>query len=384
MISMPIGPFLIFFFALSVLSHISNHILYRYLYMSAGVTAEDVRTYLWSTAEGNRHAHRSRNRQLWPWLEMRSGHSQEFYTMSRYCSLTNLPIKLYFVGVMVIFATRLYQYTWALGAAMLVLWAIFTLLGFRYGKYIQAETADFFDSSRYKPYRPKRESDEEEADTPEEPYEEIPYAGPFEAAEPEVAQRRRFRRGYTQKLFVVAVVLVFLVLPMLSSKFLPSSSTPEATTQPQTSQSPAESSYPPLFSGTDSVAALYNRLEELGYHPAMAVGQLSDTYPGIILSDGILVEEEGLHLEYLVLTQESQAKDLAQGLQHQLYELVAARDPDITEESGEGYTLYTQETEGDYGVVVRDGTNILYVYCPQYDTTWMKWFLNDLGYLSDY
>ena len=65
-------------------------------------------------------------------------------------------------------------------------------------------------------------------------------------------------------------------------------------------------------------------------------------------------------------------------------ELVAARDPDITEESGEGYTLYTQETEGDYGVVVRDGTNILYVYCPQYDTTWMKWFLNDLGYLSDY
>ena len=381
---MPIGPFLIFFFALSVLSHISNHILYRYLYMSAGVTAEDVRTYLWSTAEGNRHAHRSRNRQLWPWLEMRSGHSQEFYTMSRYCSLTNLPIKLYFVGVMVIFATRLYQYTWALGAAMLVLWAIFTLLGFRYGKYIQAETADFFDSSRYKPYRPKRESDEEEADTPEEPYEEIPYAGPFEAAEPEVAQRRRFRRGYTQKLFVVAVVLVFLVLPMLSSKFLPSSSTPEATTQPQTSQSPVESSYPPLFSGTDSVAALYNRLEELGYHPAMAVGQLSDTYPGIILSDGILVEEEGLHLEYLVLTQESQAKDLAQGLQHQLYELVAARDPDITEESGEGYTLYTQETEGDYGVVVRDGTNILYVYCPQYDTTWMKWFLNDLGYLSDY
>ena len=36
---MPIGPFLIFFFALSVLSHISNHILYRYLYMSAGVTS---------------------------------------------------------------------------------------------------------------------------------------------------------------------------------------------------------------------------------------------------------------------------------------------------------------------------------------------------------
>lgn len=381
MISMPIGPFLIFFFALSVLSHISNHILYRYLYMSAGVTAEDVRTYLWSTAEGNRHAHRSRNRhdQLWAWMERRSGYAKEFYTMSRYCSLTNLPIKLYFVGVMVIFATRLYQYTWALGAAMLVLWAIFTLLGFRYGKYIQAETADFFDSSRYKPYRPKRESDEEEADTSEEPYEEIPYAGPFEAAEPEVAQRRRFRRGYTQKLFVVAVVLVFLVLPMLSSKFLPSSSTPEATTQP--SEFPSAQ---PTSAGTPEAQAMYDRLEQEGFHPLNAVGQLSDTYPGIILSDGILVEEEGLHLEYLVLTQESQAKDLAQGLQHQLYELVAARDPDITEESGEGYTLYTQETEGDYGVVVRDGTNILYVYCPQYDTTWMKWFLYELGYLSTF
>ena len=133
-----------------------------------------------------------------------------------------------------------------------------------------------------------------------------------------------------------------------------------------------------------ALSRLLARLEQEGFHPLNAVGQLSDTYPGIILSDGILVEEQGLHLEYLVLTQESQAKDLAQGLQHQLYELVAARDPDITEESGEGYTLYTQETEGDYGVVVRDGTNILYVYCPQYDTTWMKWFLNDLGYLSDY
>ena len=376
---MPIGPFLIFFFALSVLSHISNHILYRYLYMSAGVTAEDVRTYLWSTAEGNRHAHRSRNRQLWPWLEMRSGHSQEFYTMSRYCNFCNLPAVLYTLAGVGMMVVRLHPYIWVLGAAMIALWAILTLLGVMYGKRIQAETADFFDSSRYKPYRPKRESDEEEADTPEEPYEEIPYAGPFEAAEPEVAQRRRFRRGYTQKLFVVAVVLVFLVLPMLSSKFLPSSSTPEATTQP--SEFPSAQ---PTSAGTPEAQAMYDRLDQEGFHPLNAVGQLSDTYPGIILSDGILVEEEGLHLEYLVLTQESQAKDLAQGLQHQLYELVAARDPDITEESGEGYTLYTQETEGDYGVVVRDGTNILYVYCPQYDTTWMKWFLNDLGYLSDY
>ena len=212
MISMPIGPFLIFFFALSVLSHISNHILYRYLYMSAGVTAEDVRTYLWSTAEGNRHAHRSRNRQLWPWLEMRSGHSQEFYTMSRYCNFCNLPAVLYTLAGVGMMVVRLHPYIWVLGAAMIALWAILTLLGVMYGKRIQAETADFFDSSRYKPYRPKRESDEEEADTPEEPYEEIPYAGPSEAAEPEVAQRRRFRRGYTQKLFVVAVVLVFLVL----------------------------------------------------------------------------------------------------------------------------------------------------------------------------
>ena len=381
MISMPIGPFLIFFFALSVLSHISNHILYRYLYMSAGVTAEDVRTYLWSTAEGNRHAHRSRNRQLWPWLEMRSGHSQEFYTMSRYCNFCNLPAVLYTLAGVGMMVVRLHPYIWVLGAAMIALWAILTLLGVMYGKRIQAETADYFDSSRYKPYRPKLESDEEEADTPEEPYEEIPYAGPFEAAEPEVAQRRRFRRGYTQKLFVVAVVLVFLVLPMLSSKFLPSSSTPEATTQPQTSQSPTQQDESQI---SKEYLTMYAQLVEAGFTPTDALVQLSDTYPGIDLSRALLVEEEGMHLEYLVLTQESQAKDLAQGLQHQLYELVAARDPDITEESGEGYTLYTQETEGDYGVVVRDGTNILYVYCPQYDTTWMKWFLNDLGYLSDY
>lgn len=378
---MPGEPVLISLFVLFALSILSDKLLSRYLYMTAGLKPVDAQMYLWTRTEDN-HMHRNRDRhdQLWAWMERRSGYAKEFYTMSRYCSLTNLPVKLYFVGVMVIFATRLYQYTWALGAAMLVLWAIFTLLGFRYGKYIQAETADFFDSSRYKPYRPKRESDQEEADTPEEPYEEIPYAGPFEAAEPEVAQRRRFRNSYARNILAVVLILAFVLVPVLSQKFSrPTTSTPEATTQP--SEFPSAQ---PTSAGTPEAQAMYDRLDQEGFHPLNAVGQLSDTYPGIILSDGILVEEEGLHLEYLVLTQESQAKDLAQGLQHQLYELVAARDPDITEESGEGYTLYTQETEGDYGVVVRDGTNILYVYCPQYDTTWMKWFLNDLGYLSDY
>ena len=383
MISMPIGPFLIFFFALSVLSHISNHILYRYLYMSAGVTAEDVRTYLWSTAEGNRHAHRSRNRQLWPWLEMRSGHSQEFYTMSRYCNFCNLPAVLYTLAGVGMMVVRLHPYIWVLGAAMIALWAILTLLGVMYGKRIQAETADFFDSSRYKPYRPKRESDEEEADTPEEPYEEIPYAGPFEAAEPEVAQRRRFRRGYTQKLFVVAVVLVFLVLPMLSSKFLPSSSTPETTTQPQTSQSPVESSYPPLFSGTDSVAALYNRLEELGYHPAMAVGQLSDTYPGMDVVDGLLMDEFEIHLEYLQLSNQDCAQQLYQSLKSQIVEQ-HVENPQITQEDRDGITLYAQETGDGYTAVIQNEDFVLYTYCSLDNTTWMKWFLYELGYLSSF
>lgn len=383
MISMPIGPFLIFFFALSVLSHISNHILYRYLYMSAGVTAEDVRTYLWSTAEGNRHAHRSRNRQLWPWLEMRSGHSQEFYTMSRYCNFCNLPAVLYTLAGVGMMVVRLHPYIWVLGAAMIALWAILTLLGVMYGKRIQAETADFFDSSRYKPYRPKRESDEEEADTTEEPYEEIPYAGPFEAAEPEVAQRRRFRRGYTQKLFVVAVVLVFLVLPMLSSKFLPSTSTPETTTQPQTSQSPVESSYPPLFSGTDSVAALYNRLEELGYHPAMAVGQLSETYPGMDVVDGLLMDEFEIHLEYLQLSNQDRAQQLYQRLKREIVEQ-HVENPQITQEDRDGITLYAQETGDGYTAVIQNEDFVLYTYCSLDNTTWMKWFLNDLGYLSDY
>ena len=383
MISMPIGPFLIFFFALSVLSHISNHILYRYLYMSAGVTAEDVRTYLWSTAEGNRHAHRSRNRQLWPWLEMRSGHSQEFYTMSRYCNFCNLPAVLYTLAGVGMMVVRLHPYIWVLGAAMIALWAILTLLGVMYGKRIQAETADFFDSSRYKPYRPKRESDEEEADTPEEPYEEIPYAGPFEAAEPEVAQRRRFRRGYTQKLFVVAVVLVFLVLPMLSSKFLPSSSTPEATTQPQTSQSPVESSYPPLFSGTDSVAALYNRLEELGYHPAMAVGQLSDTYPGMDVVDGLLMDEFEIHLEYLQLSNQDRAQQLYQRLKNEIVEQ-HVENPQITQEDRDGITLYAQETGDGYTAVIQNEDFVLYTYCSLDNTTWMKWFLYELGYLSSF
>lgn len=379
---MPGEPVLISLAVLFALSILSDKILSRYLYMTAGLKPVDIKTYLWTRVERSDHTYRNRQNQLWYWMEQRSGCAKEFYTMSRYCDLTGLPLKLYFVGVIVILATGLYQYTWPLGGVMVALWAVFTLLGFRYGKYIESETADFFDSSRYQPYHPKEENEGWQADGQENMYQETPYAGPFEAADPETVQRRRFRRGYTQKLFVVAVVLVFLVLPMLSSRFLPSTSTPEATTAPA-SEAPA-SQAPSAPSASSDLQAMYDRLEQAGFHPVNAVGQLSETYPGITLSDALLVDEEGMHLEYLVLTQDSQAQDLAQGLKTQLADLVAVQDAQITEESGDGYTLYAQETEGDYGVVVQDGSNILYAYCPQYDTTWMKWFLNDLGYLSEY
>ncbi|OUP63259.1 hypothetical protein B5F12_08420 [Pseudoflavonifractor sp. An176] len=369
---MHIDMLLLFLFILSFLAFVSNRILSRYLYMTAGLKSSDAMIYL--SQLWNDGMHRNRQERLMSWLEYRSGYAKEFYTMARYYNACSWPTVVYLLGAVALSMAGFSRYTWVMGVTMVVVWAILTLLGFRYGKYIESETADYFDTSRYKPYEP------EEPDDSSEPYYDSTPTGPFATGDTEDTERRRFRNGYARNILAVVLILAFVLVPVLSQKFSrPTTSTPEATTQP--SEFPSAQ---PTSAGTPEAQAMYDRLDQEGFHPLNAVGQLSDTYPGIILSDGILVEEEGLHLEYLVLTQESQAKDLAQGLQHQLYELVAARDPDITEESGEGYTLYTQETEGDYGVVVRDGTNILYVYCPQYDTTWMKWFLNDLGYLSDY
>lgn len=369
---MHIDMLLLFLFILSFLAFVSNRILSRYLYMTAGLKSSDAMIYL--SQLWNDGMHRNRQERLMSWLEYRSGYAKEFYTMARYYNACSWPTVVYLLGAVALSMAGFSRYTWVMGVTMVVVWAILTLLGFRYGKYIESETADYFDTSRYKPYKP------EEPDDSSGPYYDSTPTGPFATGDTEDTERRRFRNGYARNILAVVLILAFVLVPVLSQKFSrPTTSTPEATTQP--SEFPSAQ---PTSAGTPEAQAMYDRLEQEGFHPLNAVGQLSDTYPGIILSDGILVEEEGLHLEYLVLTQESQAKDLAQGLQHQLHELVAARDPDITEESGEGYTLYTQETEGDYGVVVRDGTNILYVYCPQYDTTWMKWFLNDLGYLSDY
>lgn len=369
---MHIDMLLLFLFILSFLAFVSNRILSRYLYMTAGLKSSDAMIYL--SQLWNDGMHRNRQERLMSWLEYRSGYAKEFYTMARYYNACSWPTVVYLLGAVALSMAGFSRYTWVMGVTMVVVWAILTLLGFRYGKYIESETADYFDTSRYKPYKP------EEPDDSSGPYYDSTPTGPFATGDTEDTERRRFRNGYARNILAVVLILAFVLVPVLSQKFSrPTTSTPEATTQP--SEFPSAQ---PTSAGTPEAQAMYDRLEQEGFHPLNAVGQLSDTYPGIILSDGILVEEEGLHLEYLVLTQESQAKDLAQGLQHQLYELVAARDPDITEESGEGYTLYTQETEGDYGVVVRDGTNILYVYCPQYDTTWMKRFLNDLGYLSDY
>ena len=369
---MHIDMLLLFLFILSFLAFVSNRILSRYLYMTAGLKSSDAMIYL--SQLWNDGMHRNRQERLMSWLEYRSGYAKEFYTMARYYNACSWPTVVYLLGAVALSMAGFSRYTWVMGVTMVVVWAILTLLGFRYGKYIESETADYFDTSRYKPYKP------EEPDDSSGPYYDSTPTGPFATGDTEDTERRRFRNGYARNILAVVLILAFVLVPVLSQKFSrPTTSTPEATTQP--SEFPSAQ---PTSAGTPEAQAMYDRLEQEGFHPLNAVGQLSDTYPGIILSDGILVEEEGLHLEYLVLTQESQAKDLAQGLQHQLYELVAARDPEITEESGEGYTLYTQETEGDYGVVVRDGTNILYVYCPQYDTTWLKWFLYDLGYLSTF
>lgn len=372
---MRIDMLLLFLFILSFLAFVSNRILSRYLYMTAGLKPADVLAYLdhlW--ADG---MHRNRQQELMGWLEYRSGYAKEFYTMARYYNACSWPTVVYLLGAVALSMAGFSRYTWVMGVAMVVVWAILTLLGFRYGKYIESETADYFDTSRYQPYQP------EEPDDSSGPYYDSTPTGPFATGDTEATERRRFRNGYARNILAVVLILAFVLVPVLSQKFSrPTTSTPEATTAPA-SEAPA-SQAPSAPSASSDLQAMYDRLEQAGFHPVNAVGQLSETYPGITLSDALLVDEEGMHLEYLVLTQDSQAQDLAQGLKTQLADLVAVQGAQITEESGDGYTLYAQETEGDYGVVVQDGSNILYAYCPQYDTTWMKWFLNDLGYLSEY
>lgn len=372
---MHIDMLILFLFLLSFLAFVSNRILSRYLYMAAGVKPSDAMIYLSQLWDDGMH--RNRQEELMGWLEYRSGYAKEFYTMARYYNACSWPTLVCLLGSVVLSTAGLARYIWAVGVAMIVVWAVLTLLGFRYGKYIESETADYFDTSRYKPYEP------EEPDDSSGPYDHSTPTGPFATGDTEATERRRFRNGYARNILAVVLILAFVLAPVLSQKFSrPTASTPEATTAP-TSEAPA-SQAPSAPSASSDFQAMYDRLEQEGFHPVNAVGQLSETYPGITLSDGILVDEEGMHLEYLVLTQDSQAQSLAQGLKNQLADLVAAQNPQVTEESGDGYTLYAQETEGDYGVVVQDGSNILYAYCPQYDTTWMKWFLNDLGYLSEY
>jgi len=81
---MPGEPVLISLFVLFALSILSDKLLSRYLYMTAGLKPVDAQMYLWTRAEDN-HMHRNRDRhdQLWAWMERRSGYAKEFYTMSR-------------------------------------------------------------------------------------------------------------------------------------------------------------------------------------------------------------------------------------------------------------------------------------------------------------
>lgn len=373
---MHIDMLLLFLFILSFLAFVSNRILSRYLYMTAGLKSSDAMIYL--SQLWNDGMHRNRQERLMSWLEYRSGYAKEFYTMARYYNACSWPTVVYLLGAVALSMAGFSRYTWVMGVTMVVVWAILTLLGFRYGKYIESETADYFDTSRYKPYEP------EEPDDSSEPYYDSTPTGPFATGDTEDTERRRFRNGYARNILAVVLILAFVLVPVLSQKFSrPTTSTPEATTQPQTSQSPVESSYPPLFSGTDSVAALYNRLEELGYHPAMAVGQLSDTYPGMDVVDGLLMDEFEIHLEYLQLSDQDRAQQLYQRLKSEIVEQ-HVENPQITQEDRDGITLYAQETGDGYTAVIQNEDFVLYTYCSLDNTTWMKWFLYELGYLSSF
>lgn len=373
---MHIDMLILFLFLLSFLAFVSNRILSRYLYMAAGVKPSDAMIYLSQLWDDGMH--RNRQEELMGWLEYRSGYAKEFYTMARYDSASGWTVVVYLLGSVVLSTAGWSRYIWAVGVAMVVVWAILTLLGVRYGKYIESETADYFDSSRYQPYQP------EEPDDSSGPYYDTPPAGPFATGDTEETQRRRFRNGYARNILAVVLILAFVLVPVLSQKFsLPTASTPEATTQPQTSQSPAESSYPPLFLDTNSVAALYSRLEELGYHPAMAVGQLSDTYPGMDVVDGLLVDEFEIHLEFIQLSDQDRAQQLYQRLKSEIVGQ-QVENPQITQEDRDGIILYAQETGDGYTAVIQNQDFVLYTYCSLDNTTWMKWFLYELGYLSTF
>ena len=376
--------YLIYFFVFAVINLVFYLKLSKYWYMSAGVTKKDVALYM------SEHISRHRYRYLIRWLREKAKDKKRFNIM-----LFILIAAGFFVLPFPSFAyTEIWMGNITAVKVMMTAEAVGTILiavlGFSYGRKIEAETDGYYESSQYKPY--EGENAPEHIEDLDEIYddseEKTQYSG-LDDYETEQREKKKFVMGYLQKLFIVVMALFFLFSPILLKDFnFKTFSFEKPGEQIETDSGNNESdTYPFDLSRPDmSIYIIRETLIQEGYSPEDNLEKASEKYPDFIIEDSLVVNDLEIHFEYFQLVNSDQAHDLKEQIQKEIKEKYSTgTDKDIESDTYKGkFTVYTLETEDYYAAAIWEGEGVLYARCDKVSATWMKMFLYNLGYLETF
>lgn len=369
---------LVYFIAVAIINFVIYTKLSNYMYMAAGVTRDDVRRYL--SQQNSSHA----QRHLVDWLKTKTENPKEFNTIHFFCSATSfIPA----ITPVIIFMMIMLKLDFDIVKIIMIVEAVITVLlaicGFSYGRKIKDQTEFDFETAEYRPceeeYSPYEEDDEVYEvyeDSEDEPYDET--YNEIDSYEREAREQKTKKLNYIKKLIVVIVMLILFFSPIIfrNVNFKINNGNDYGQNEELEEKIP------------DDVDITYfkNQIEEEGFETQNSLENIKKQYPNYHFEDALLVDEYEMYVNYLQMEGEEDAKGLYDDLKAELIDTYTKdKDTDIvTKDKAKNRILYAIENDEGYAIVVRDKDRVIYAHCDKLQTTWLKWFMNGLGYLKTF
>ncbi len=367
-----------YFIVLMIISYVIYAKLCNYMYMAAGVKRKDVQKFLSENVV-------DKQRRLVRWLREKADNSKEFNTMFFFCNAISATLFINPTIIFMIIVLRLdFNVVKIIMIAEAVATVILAVFGLLKGKRIEEEREIYFQSSEYKPY--EGECVPDYIDDLDELYDDLKEDEThIEVDTDERAKKEQKVKilRYAIKLIVVIIALMFLFSPIIFKNvrfnFINNNYNENSYGQNEYIEESAEEL------PTDvNITLVRNKVEEVGYTIGLSLEEREKQYPNYLFEDAFCVDENEMYIEYIKMVNSKDSINLYYDLQDEFIEEFGADDDIVTEENRTGLNLHAIENHKGYAILIRDGDSVIYAHCDEVQTTWLKSFMYELGYLKTF
>lgn len=342
---------------------IADYLIYtklmEYVYISAGVTRNDVFQYRFDT--------HSNNPKLFKWMESRALHPREFRKMQNICHILSFLAGISIFVLMLTLQLRNVMITRVYFVISLMSTVLISVYGFINGKRIEAEFGGYFESSAYKPY----ESSNEDAYEHDRLYEENPQSHNY----PQRTSAVRF--NFIP--FIIVLVVFFGVF--IFQKFYTSEPVNDAQS---VTASQEDVSYDERAGDMAiDINKLCRALTEEGFECYDAYGEISIRYPEYNFINCMEVNAEGLYFGCYELDCEENAEHFYDDAKSELQSNAGLSQTEKRDRH-KGFVIYFQEMEDGFCAVICSENKIIFANCDKLTAAWLKSFLYDNGFLETF